>query len=128
MRAGDAAPPVRRLDDARVPEVVRRAVDAAGSDIPPGVLSSHSTVYPVDDLLRFLVEDRDPSVAADLATAYARQFVAYRRKLDGAGLARTLEGLRTRLSVLEAQGKASTDLYARLAEQEQQLESISELP
>ena len=109
---------------ARVPEVIRRAAEAADERVSPGVLRSRSTVYPVDDLLRFVVHDREPSVAAALATAYARQFVAYRKELDSAGLARTLRRLRGRLSALEAERRTSSALYARLADQQQQLESI----
>ena len=109
---------------ARIPTLLTRVLRAEGLDEPASVFAANSFVYPVDNVLRFGVDDREPSRAATLANEYARQFVAYRRQLDSTGLSRTLQGLRSRLSTLESQGKAASALFARLADQQQQLESI----
>jgi Mrp family chromosome partitioning ATPase len=113
---------------ARVPLVLDRTIAAAG---PPGIsrnaLLRSSSVFPLDDILRFTVSAREPARAARLASAYARQFVRYRRDLDTVGLARALEELRGQIAELEAAGRADSPLYLRLADREQQLESLEAL-
>jgi Mrp family chromosome partitioning ATPase len=109
---------------ARVPALLTRVLRAQGLDGPATVFAANSFVYPVNDILRFGVDDEDPARAAALATEYARQFVAYRRRLDTAGLAGTLRDLGSRLTDLERQGRTGSGLYARLADRQQQLESI----
>jgi Mrp family chromosome partitioning ATPase len=107
---------------ARVPQIVDPVAKAHG--LPPNVLRANSTAYGVADLLRFVVTDADASRAASLATAYAERFVSYRRELDTAGLARILRDLGAQLADLEQTGQSDSPLYDRLADREQQLESL----
>jgi len=65
-----------QADLARVPDVVDRTIKASGLDRSPGELLANSSVSfgENSDLLTFKVGDRDPRVAAQLATEYARQY------------------------------------------------------
>ncbi len=113
---------------AREPALVERALAAAG--VPRSATKQFLTksgAFPVSNVLRFSVTDPDRARAARLASAYAREFVRYRRELDTAGLARTLADLRSRITRLEAAGQVGAPLYARLTEREQQLESLRAL-
>ena len=113
---------------ARAPLVMERTLRAANaSRITVSTLLANSSIFPLADILRFEVSDRDPARAARLASAYARAFVAYRRELDTLGLAPTLERLRGQIEQLEADGKAASALYVRLADREQQLQSLQAL-
>ena len=113
---------------ARVPTVAVRTLAAAGlPGKPASALLNRSVVYPLADILRFTVDDPDPTLAPRLAAEYARQFVRYRRELDTAGLARTLEELELKIKGLESAGQASSPLYARLSDRQQQLESLEAL-
>jgi Mrp family chromosome partitioning ATPase len=113
---------------ARVPVVAERTLDAAGlSDAPTSLLLNNSVVFALADILRFTVGNEDGDTAARLASEYARQYVRYRRELDTAGLARTLDDLSGRIERLEAAGRTSSPLYLRLVEREQQLESLKAL-
>jgi succinoglycan biosynthesis transport protein ExoP len=69
---------------ARTPEVAKRTLKAAGlTDRTPEELLDASNVAPNEshDLLVFLVTDENRRRAAQLATEYARQFIAYRREI-----------------------------------------------
>ena len=110
---------------ARVPTVLERALAVAEeTDISRSVLLSNSSVLPQADILRFSVTRPEREDAARLANAYANAFVDYRRELETAGLARTLGELQERLADLEAAGRQGSQLYATLADREQQLESL----
>ncbi len=113
---------------ARIPAVLERTIaDAGVTGLSASRLSAHSSVFPLADILRFSVSDHDPGRAASLASAYARAFVRYRRELDTSGLARTLEQLRSQMRQLQAAGKSNSALYVRLADREQQLETLRTL-
>jgi Mrp family chromosome partitioning ATPase len=113
---------------ARVPTVAERALVAAGvRGKSPRALLNRSVVYSNADLLRFTVDDPNPTLATKLATAYAKQFVRYKRELDTAGLAQTLSELEGQMKDLAAAGKSSSPLYVRLADRQQQLESLKAL-
>jgi non-specific protein-tyrosine kinase len=113
---------------AGVPEVLERTVEAAGiTDLSPAALRARSQVFPLADILRFTVSDEDRGRAAALASAYAREFVGYRRELDTVGLQATLAQVRRRIEQLEAAGNVESPLYVRLADREQQLESLEAL-
>jgi Mrp family chromosome partitioning ATPase len=113
---------------ASVPEVLERTIEAAGAtDLSPTALLDHSTVFPLADILRFNVSDEEPGRAATLASEYARSFVDYRRELDTVGLESTLAQVRRQIAQLEAAGKVDSPLYLRLADREQQLESLKAL-
>lgn len=112
----------------RVPLVLGHAVAASGlTSVSPTRLRDRSSVSADADLLRFTVSDQDPARAARLASAYARAFVRYRRQLDTVGLATTLSELGRQLEKLEAEGRVDSPLYDRLADREQQLESLTAL-
>jgi len=112
---------------ARVPEVVERAARIANT---PGVdaafvLESSDVAAGVDtDLLRFSATNRDPRLAAKLATSYAQAFIAYRREFDEAALGQARGNLTQRLGQLRAGGASNTALYANLSNRERQLQTL----
>jgi polysaccharide biosynthesis transport protein len=114
---------------ARVPQVARRALEAAQLDRSPSDLLGASSVTPTPeaDLLVFSVRDPDPDVAASLANAYARQFTIYRRKLE----LDTLESARARvqgeIEALQARGDGDSPAYETLLEKDQQLLAMEAL-
>jgi Mrp family chromosome partitioning ATPase/capsular polysaccharide biosynthesis protein len=115
---------------ARVPEVARRVVDAAGIEgrTAYGLLASSSVIAsPTSDILTFSVSDFDQSVAPRLATEYARQFTRYRSEIESASVVRAREEATKRINELEQNGQADTPLYASLVEKEQQLRTIEAL-
>jgi len=113
---------------ASVPAVLERTIVAAGvTGLSPGALRKKSTVFPLADILRFVVSDEDPGRAARLASEYAREFVRYRRELDTVGLEATLAQVTRQIEQLEAAGNVNSPLYVRLADREQQLESLTAL-
>jgi succinoglycan biosynthesis transport protein ExoP len=116
---------------ARVPALAARVLKAAGlEDRRPGQLlaASQVTVEPNADLLEFRVEDRDPGLAARLATEYARQFTIYRGELNTASLRSAREDLTARIDELLAAGDQRSKLYARtLIDKEEQLRTMETL-
>jgi Mrp family chromosome partitioning ATPase/capsular polysaccharide biosynthesis protein len=111
---------------ARVPEVARRAVVRAKSNLTPGALLAASTVTPRGnaDLLRFSVTTGDPRSAAELATTYAQAFAQYRLELDTASLTSARADLERNLDKLSKQGTTDTALYRSLVEKEQELRTL----
>ena len=75
---------------AKVPAVLERTLSAAGPPDHGGGFRGRSTVFPLGDILRFVVSDEDAGRAARLASEYAREFVRFRRELDPVGLGRTM--------------------------------------
>ncbi len=113
---------------ATVPLVATRVLAAADvTDRSAQALLARSSVFALSDILRFTVSDPEPALASRLAGEYARQFVRYRRELDTAGLAVAIQRLRAEITQLEEAGKADSPLYGRLADREQQLESLQVL-
>jgi polysaccharide biosynthesis transport protein len=125
--------PTRVIDTqaelARVPEVARRTVAAAGVDEDASALLGASSVSSGDnsDILTFSVTDGDPALAARLATEYARQFAKYRNELEGASLTTALSSVERRLSDLEASGDEDSPLHKTLLTTEEQLRTIQAL-
>jgi polysaccharide biosynthesis transport protein len=119
-----------QADLARVPEVARRTLAAAGIHGRTALdflnASSVSTTTNAD-LLTFDVTDRAPAVATRLATEYARQFVAYRSELDSAAFDRARKGIERRLDQLRAAGATGSPLYIDLTAKRQQLIAIESL-
>jgi capsular exopolysaccharide synthesis family protein len=114
---------------ARVPEVARRALrEARVTDLTPGDLlaaSSVETVPQTDVVLRFNVTDPRPEVAAQLATAYARQYTLYRRDLDTAAFKSAQRELRQQMAKLDRSGvDHSSDLYSGLLDKDQNLSTL----
>jgi Mrp family chromosome partitioning ATPase/capsular polysaccharide biosynthesis protein len=128
------ADPVRvaqtQADLARVPEVARRTLAAAGIHDRTALdfLTASSVSTTVNaDLLTFDVSDRDPAVATRLATEYARQFVAFRNELDSAAFDRARKGIERRLDQLRAAGATGSPLFIDLTAKRQQLIAIESL-
>jgi len=114
---------------ARVPDVARRAVSAAGiTDRSPGELLANSSVETVpqtDVVLQFNVNDRIPEIAEALATAYARSYTAYRRDLDTAAYKAAQKELLQQMNKLQSAGvDRSSTLYSSLLEKYQNLSTL----
>jgi Mrp family chromosome partitioning ATPase/capsular polysaccharide biosynthesis protein len=113
---------------ARSPVLVHRVLAAVGlPDTPPRVLIDRSAVVPNSDVLQFYVSNRDPELATRLANAYAREFASFRQELDTRDLRATVRSLDVRLQQLARDGKASSQNYARLATQQEQVRLIESL-
>ncbi len=119
-----------QADLARVPEVARRTLAAAGiSDRTPGQFLSESSVTAKANanLLDFAVTEPSASLAARLVNEYARQFAAYRSQLDTAALERARKEVQERLAALASSGARESALYATLVEKEQTLGTMAAL-
>jgi succinoglycan biosynthesis transport protein ExoP len=114
---------------ARVPEIARRVVAAAGLRGSPLDFLSRSGVSGQgnSDLLRFWVVDKNPDQAARLASVYASQFRDYRRELDTTGLAQARGEVLRRIARLRVARQLDSGLYARLVDKEQQLATMATL-
>jgi capsular exopolysaccharide synthesis family protein len=115
---------------ARVPEVARRAVDTPRfKGHTAEDLLGRSTVTPNADadILTFTVSAGDPITAAGLATAYARAFTEYRRRLDTESIVQARRQLEERLTELEKAGSTHSGLYRELARNDQELRTFEAL-
>ncbi len=119
-----------QADLARAPQVARRAIDLASIRglTPAQLLAASNVTAKTDaDVLVFTVKDRRQGVATRLATLYARAYIGYRADLDTAALKRARREVLDRMSTLAAAGRSSSDLYASLADKEQQLATMEAL-
>jgi succinoglycan biosynthesis transport protein ExoP len=114
---------------ARVPEVARRALRAAGVHASPLDFLGRSSVSanPNADLLDFTVDDHDPSLAKRLASSYAKEFVAYRQTLDTASLLKARRDVHSRIAELARTGDTHSALYSNLVETDQRLATMEAL-
>jgi Mrp family chromosome partitioning ATPase/capsular polysaccharide biosynthesis protein len=115
---------------ARVPEVARRTVEAAGLNgwSASDVLGVSSVTTGADsDILTFSVRHTDPDVTAKVATEYARQFTLYRLELETRALKAAREAAQARIEALEESGDTDSALYESLVEQQQRLETMESL-
>ena len=126
--------PVRAVETqarlARVPEVARRAVDTPrfGDRTPQDLLASSTVTPNADaDILTFTVSDGDPNAAAELASAYARAFTKYRRRLDTQSIVQAQRQLEERLAALDEAGKTRSGLYRELSRNDQELRTFEAL-
>jgi tyrosine-protein kinase len=130
---------------ARVPAVVQGAldrVDAPGMTVADFLANSSVSSSPTSDILTFAVTNPDSALARQLANAYAQSYSAYRQKLYGDAIERSLtdvderlqrlertaaslqgSGRRARLGALTAYGAQ----YSTLIDQQQTLESMQAL-
>ncbi len=76
------------------------------------------------DLLEFGVKDPDPNLAPRLATAYANEFIEYRRELDTAAIVRARRKAERQVDELEAAGDRNSRLYTDLVSKLQQLQTM----
>jgi len=119
-----------QADLARVPEVARRTLAAAGlfGRTPDAFLNQSSVTATANtDLLDFAVTDPSASLAATLVNAYAKEFAAYRGELDTAALRRARDEVRHRIAALAKAGARKSDLYATLVSKEQTLGTMEAL-
>lgn len=115
---------------ARVPAVAQRVLRQAGlsgRSVEEFLDASRVGMRPNADLLEFFVTDRNPRLAAKLASAYARQFTIYHHRLDTAAIVRARDAVAARVRRLEAQRRRRSPLYATLVAKEQQLRTIEAL-
>jgi non-specific protein-tyrosine kinase len=130
---------------ARVPAVVQGAldrVDAPGMTVADFLANSSVSSSPTSDILTFAVTNPDSALAQQLANAYAQSYSAYRQKLYGDAIERSLTDVDGRLQRLErtaasVQGSrrraglgaltAYGAQYSTLLDQQQTLESMQAL-
>lgn len=115
---------------ARVGTVAELAAKAAGvpGHTPGGLLANSSvSANPAADLLTFSVTDPVPAVAEKLATAYAKAFTVYRRRLDTGVLSSAIVDVHRRLAALAAAGDNGSPLYRQLLGTSRDLEALQTL-
>lgn len=110
---------------ARLPDVKARVADAAAREDRGAVGSLGQLSVSADedtDLIRFVVRDGDPELAARLARIYAEQYIAYRNDLDTRSLRRAIAVIDTQLGRARTDGTGSI-AYADLVQKHQRLQS-----
>lgn len=116
---------------AATPTVAERTLKAVGLDrsrtAASLLASSKVSAETNTNLLDFAVTDSSRSLAARLATAYARQYTIYRHQLDTASIVSAARELERRLAELEASGDRHSALYASLVDKDQQLRTFEAL-
>jgi tyrosine-protein kinase len=129
---------------ARVPEVVQGALDRAGAKgmtVADLLASSSVSSSPTSDILSFAVTNPDSALAQRLANAYAHSYSAYRQKLNGDAIERSLMNVDEQLRRLQRSaasagrtGRAGLGAltaygaqYSTLIDQQQTLESMQAL-
>jgi succinoglycan biosynthesis transport protein ExoP len=116
-----------QADLARVPEVARQTLDAVGlrNRSTQNFLSqSSATASPNANLLDLSVTDYNPSVAKELATAYATQFARYRAELDTAPLQKAKREVDQRRHALAAAGDTNSGIYQELVSKGDTLDTM----
>ena len=112
---------------ARVPAVAGAAVAAAGGTGRTAdelLAESSVTTRQGADLLTFSVTDREPRMAAQLATNYAEAYTTYRRQLDTATVVRARGDIEQQINELAAKGQRGSSLYQDLVGKDQQLRTL----
>jgi succinoglycan biosynthesis transport protein ExoP len=114
---------------ARVPEVARRALKAAGvrARAEDFLRQSSVSAAPGQDLLDFNVTNRSSALAIRLATEYARQFPIYRRELDTESLRQAQQEVRGQLALARASGGTQSPLFQSLSARLEQLNTLAAL-
>ena len=118
-----------QADLARVRPLAAEVVRAAEAPMTALELlrSSSVTAKTNSDILRFSVENEDRALATRLATAYARGYTNFRRRLDTSAIERARSEAQSRLNELEAAGRTASALYANLDEKVQLLNTMAAL-
>jgi succinoglycan biosynthesis transport protein ExoP len=115
---------------ARVPTVVDRVARAVPSArVSSAELLHHSSVTAASDadLLTFAVTADTPLNAEHLASGYARVYTAYRHQLDVDALQRARKDVGSQLTDLRNNGQGGSALADKLAETQQQLQTLETL-
>jgi len=110
---------------ARLPDVEARVAVAAAREDRGAVGSLGQLFVSADgdtDLIRFVVRDGDPELAARLARIYAEQYIAYRNDLDTRSLRRAIAVIDAQLGTARTDGTGSI-AYADLVQKHQRLQS-----
>lgn len=110
---------------ARVPAVAERAIRASGAQMSAGALLASSAVDAGAnaDILTFNVTNRDPALAARLASAYARAYVSYRLAVDTAPIESALAEVNAQIAQLQTKGS----LYNSLVDKATELKTLAAL-
>lgn len=116
-----------QADLAQAPEVARRTLERLEIiDRSPAELlrTTSVTAKPNADLLVIRVTDPSATLAAQLASEYARQYTEYRKELDTSALERARLEVEKQIASL---GDTRSALYASLVEKKQQLRTMEAL-
>ena len=113
---------------ARAPEVADRTVAAVGGGLTGDEFLANSSVSAssTSDLLTFNVTNGDAELAGRLATEYAKQFIAYRLRLDTAAIQSARKDLSTRIAEARSQG-SDPELLKSLTTTAQTLQTLQTL-
>jgi tyrosine-protein kinase len=115
---------------ARVQEVARRAIEAAGvRDLTPTELLKSSSVVASakSDFLTFSVTRPEPVSAERLATSYAQAFTRYRQELNTQSLERAVQAARQQIKHLEDIGLKGSAGYQSWVTKLRQLSAVKAL-
>ncbi len=119
-----------QADLARVPTVLAAALASVpGSHLTSFQLLHSSSVSAGQDsdLLTFAVIAKTPDLALKLATAYADAYTGYRHQLDTAALQLARQDVGGRIAELRRNHRGRSALAAKLAETQQQLQTLETL-
>ena len=129
-----AAPPDRiaatQAEVARLPEVARRTVIAAGDrGLTAGDFLKRSEVITNSntDVLTFRVTAADPARAERLAAEYGRQFTQYRKAIVASTIASARNSIVSRMAQLTSDGFRRSHRYRALAAKARELETLEAL-
>lgn len=115
---------------ARVPSIAERVLHRVHlTDRSAGAFLGQSSVAPRNstDILSFTVTDRDPALAARLASAYALEYSLYRHRLDTGSITNARLLLSRQIAAMQAQGTDHGAVYDSLVEKSQQLRTMEAL-
>jgi Mrp family chromosome partitioning ATPase/capsular polysaccharide biosynthesis protein len=115
---------------ASTPAVAERALSLAGlTDITADDALNATSVSanPDADVLTFTVRDGDPSVAEQLATAYAQAYTQYRQELDTGAIVKAREEAEARIAELETAGQEGSPLHQSLVDKVELLSTLETL-
>jgi len=119
-----------QADLAEVGEVAQRTLDALALDdrTAQNLLDEVSVKALANaDILSFRALDPSPTLAAQIATEYARQYTQYRKEIDTAALERAEGEVQRQMHSLESAGKTEGALYGSLVDKLQQLKTMEAL-
>lgn len=107
--------PVRSTDTqlqvAELPLLANRVAAALRKrGVNPGDVAGSTSVAEIGDtdVLEFTAQSGSPTLAAQIATEYARQFTVYHQQLDTGSVTSAINGLRQRINQLRSQGGAQS--------------------
>ena len=114
---------------ARAPVVAQRALRLARVRMTAQEFLSSSSVKPESsaDLLDFKISNGNPSVARQLAGAYAGAFTRYSNELQSKPIATAYAEVSQRLRQMKAAGQAGTNLYSNLLSKQEALIALQTL-